>query len=323
MLVDAVHAEAVELEEHTHPLGVALGQIVVDGHHVHTLAGQSVEVDRQRGHQRLALARGHLGNLAAVEYHATDNLHVVVHHVPGDLVAAGHPVVPVESLVALDGDGRVRSREVAVVVCGGNLHRLVLRKTLGGLLHHSEGLGQNLIEHLLRLVVARLFQFVDALVEVLLFIDGHVVFVLDAAVEGGQLGLFLLHGLGNTFLEFNGFRSQGVVRKSLDGGVHRQSGVEEGFDDLQVALALVSEQFGQKISHVSVNIYIYTIINQIIAPFLQEWENKQRYNFFFIRRSFFSFPNNKHAKRPPLPCPPPPCHVPIFTTPTPCQVLPW
>ena len=64
-----------------HPLGVAAGQIVVHGDDVHALAGESVEVGGQRRDERFALAGFHLGNLADVEDHAADQLHVEVPHV--------------------------------------------------------------------------------------------------------------------------------------------------------------------------------------------------------------------------------------------------
>ena len=68
------HAEeAVDLP---HPFGVAPGEIVVDGDDVDALAGQRVEVDRQRRHQRLAFAGLHLGDVAFVQHHAADQLHV-------------------------------------------------------------------------------------------------------------------------------------------------------------------------------------------------------------------------------------------------------
>ena len=68
------HAEeAVDLP---HPFGVAAGQVVVHRDDVHAAAGERVQIDRQGGDQRLALAGLHLGDLAVVQHHAADQLHV-------------------------------------------------------------------------------------------------------------------------------------------------------------------------------------------------------------------------------------------------------
>jgi len=61
-----------------HPLGVALGQVVVDRDHVDAVAGQGVEVRRKRRHQGLALAGLHLRDVPEVQGGAAHDLHVVV-----------------------------------------------------------------------------------------------------------------------------------------------------------------------------------------------------------------------------------------------------
>ena len=76
----AVHDDAGGQAEKTvelaHPFGIAPGQIIVDGDDVHALAGQRVEIDGQRGDQRLALARLHLRDAAFVKDHAANQLNV-------------------------------------------------------------------------------------------------------------------------------------------------------------------------------------------------------------------------------------------------------
>ena len=64
-----------------HPLGVAAGQVVVDRDDVDALAFERVEIGGQRGDERLAFAGLHLGDLALVQHHAADQLHVEVPHV--------------------------------------------------------------------------------------------------------------------------------------------------------------------------------------------------------------------------------------------------
>ena len=85
---DAADAQPEKLVDGTHPLAVALGKVVVDGHDVHAAPGQRVEVNRQRGDERLALAGGHLGNVALVQRDAADELHVVRDHLPRQIVPA-------------------------------------------------------------------------------------------------------------------------------------------------------------------------------------------------------------------------------------------
>ena len=93
---DAVHdqsdAQAEEAVHFAHPLGVALGEVVVHRHDVHALAGQCVQVHRERGNERLAFARLHLGDARAVQHDAADDLHgEVLHaeHAPRGLTAGG------------------------------------------------------------------------------------------------------------------------------------------------------------------------------------------------------------------------------------------
>ena len=80
LVVEPVHddadGEAEEAVDLAHPFGVALGEVVVDGDDVHAAAGERVEIDRQRRDQRLAFAGLHLGDLAFVQDHAADQLHV-------------------------------------------------------------------------------------------------------------------------------------------------------------------------------------------------------------------------------------------------------
>ncbi len=145
----------MELIERAHPLGVTLGQIVVDRHHVHSLACEGVQEHGQRRHQGLTLAGGHLRDVVrhlvavhhAVEHHAADQLHVVVHHVPFHQVAAGHPLVAVYGLVALDGDEVLAlGRQFAVGIGGCHLDGLVLGETACSLLDHGEYFGQRLVQ---------------------------------------------------------------------------------------------------------------------------------------------------------------------------------
>ena len=95
-----------------HPLRVAAGQVVVDRDQVRAAAGERVEVERQRRDQRLAFAGGHLGDLALVQHDAADELHVVGHHVPGQLVPGDHDRRPHQAAAGLPHGGERLRQEL-------------------------------------------------------------------------------------------------------------------------------------------------------------------------------------------------------------------
>ena len=80
---DDADGEAEELVDLAHPLGVALGQVVVDGDHVDAVAGEGVEIAGEGGDEGFAFAGLHFGDLALVQDHAADELHVEVAHLHG------------------------------------------------------------------------------------------------------------------------------------------------------------------------------------------------------------------------------------------------
>ena len=100
--------------ERAHPLGVSLREIVVYGHHMDTLARKGIEEHRQCCHQGLTLTCRHLGNLSLMEGDTADELHVIVNHIPGYLVASRNPVVVIYGIVAVDGHKVVVDAQVTV-----------------------------------------------------------------------------------------------------------------------------------------------------------------------------------------------------------------
>jgi len=75
---DHAHLEPEEAVYPAHPLGVTLGQVVVDRDHVDALAGQRVEVGGKDGGERLALTGLHLGDVAQVQRRAAHQLDIEV-----------------------------------------------------------------------------------------------------------------------------------------------------------------------------------------------------------------------------------------------------
>ena len=114
LVLDAADAETEEAVERAHPVRVAACEVVVDRHDVDSEAGEGVEVDGQCGDEGFAFAGLHLGDHAAVECDATDELDIEVDHFP-------------EDRVVVDGD-----RRAAHPACG--------------VFHDRVGFGENLLE---------------------------------------------------------------------------------------------------------------------------------------------------------------------------------
>ena len=178
-LVNAVYGKAMELIEGTHPFGVTFGEVIVDGHHMHALASECIEEYGKRGHESLTLTGGHLGDgvcyLAsvhhAVEHHTSDELHVVMHHVPFHEIAACHPFVLIDSLVTLDAEEILAGTgKTAVGVAGCDLNGVVLLETARCLLHHGEHFGEHTVKITGIIFEHLLLEFVDTLPERLTFL---------------------------------------------------------------------------------------------------------------------------------------------------------
>ena len=59
-------------------MSVAGSQIIIHGDQVDAVARQCIEVGGQRGHQGLTLPGAHLCNLALMQHHTADQLHIEV-----------------------------------------------------------------------------------------------------------------------------------------------------------------------------------------------------------------------------------------------------
>ena len=89
-VLDHPGGQPQQVVDGTHELQADLGQVVVGRDQVGAAAAEGVEIERQRGHERLAFAGLHFGDGAAVEDHAAQQLHVVVTQARGALAGLPH-----------------------------------------------------------------------------------------------------------------------------------------------------------------------------------------------------------------------------------------
>ncbi len=216
VFVDCVNFKAVKLHQHAHPFRVTLSEIIVDGNHVDTPAGKCVKVNGQRGYQRFTFTGGHLGYLTFMQDNATDELHIVMHHIPFYEVTAGHPFVGILSFVTHDVYVIEFGGQLAVVVSGRNLHNIILFKAAGGNTHYGKSLGKYLVEHHFYLSCDFFLQLVYFVPIFFLFVDIHLGIILDARLHFVDFGLLFLYSFLDNLLKFQGFGTQFIVAQLVD-----------------------------------------------------------------------------------------------------------
>ena len=203
VLVDTIHRQTEEHINRSIPLAITFRQIIVDGHHVYTFMRQGVEVHRQRCHKGLTFTGSHLRNRPAllfvvlhraVQHHATEQLHIIVHHVPRDLVAAGHPVVMIDRLVAFylhEVKPRVSSQITVQLRCG-NHQTLVLRETASRRFDDCKSLRKHLSQLLFIDVLDLFLEFVHLVVDLLTFVNRR---TLDGCLQLCDTGFLVRYRL--------------------------------------------------------------------------------------------------------------------------------
>ena len=224
MLVNAIYAKTIEHIERPHPFGVTLGQIVVDSDNVNTVACEGIEEHWQCGYKSLPFPSSHFGNLALVQHYASEELHVIMHHVPCGVVSAGSPMVVVEGFVTINVNKVVCGGQFAVKVCGTDNHIFTLGKTSCRTLHDGEGFGHHLVELLLHAVKYVFLQFVN-LVEEYFAVFNREGFYL--VFNGLYFFLNIISTVLYLLLQFPCFGSKAIVVELVDVNV-------SGFDLLHV-----------------------------------------------------------------------------------------
>ncbi len=87
--IDA-YRQSQEVVEAPHPLRIAICQVIIDGNHMHTLTSKGIQVHRQGSSKRLTFAGTHFGDLAVMQRHAAQKLHIEVAHLHHALGALAH-----------------------------------------------------------------------------------------------------------------------------------------------------------------------------------------------------------------------------------------
>ena len=223
-----------------HPLGVTLREVVIDRDHMNAFAGEGIKEHRQGGHKGFTLTGSHLGNLPLMKGDTSDELHVIMNHIPLDLVATGFPAVGVDGFLAFDAHEVVIHTDVAVELSCLHYQFRVLLETAGSGFYDGEGLGKDAVKTFLDSLILLLDEPVGLLREFLLFTDG------DVLIEGVEyLGDPLLKGilyLTKLLLKCSAALPLCIVAQGVNLRIHGQYLIQYGLYLLIVPFGLGAEQ---------------------------------------------------------------------------------
>ena len=184
---------------------------------MNTVARKSIEEDRKGGHKGLSFTRCHFGNLTFVENHATEQLNIVVNHVPLHVIASGNPVIVINGLIVFNGHKVVSSGQRAVEVGSRNHHLAVLSEATSRTLHDGEGFIHHLVELRLQSVEHFLLQFIDMVEHTLAVFERKGFNLLLLTTD---FGTQVVNGMLNLVAQFLRLGTQGIVVKRIDAFKH-------------------------------------------------------------------------------------------------------
>ncbi len=231
----------MELINRSHPLGVTLGQVVVDGHHVNTIACEGIEEHWEGCHKCLTFTSSHLGNFALVQSDTTEDLNIVMNHVPFDLVTTCGPLVMVNGLITIYSNeviGRVGSQfPIEVGSCYYGL--CILFETACRVLHNAVSHGHDIIECLLKSFKHILVLLVDLDENRLALIDGS---LFHLRLQLFNLILEWLGGSLNVGLYLLGLSTKLVVAQLFYIWIGLFYGLHQWLNQLHITARLVAKQ---------------------------------------------------------------------------------
>ena len=171
MLIDTIDRKPMEHIKRSHPLRVTFSQVIVYRHHMHTTSAQSIQKHRKSSHQGLSFTGSHLCNFSLMQNSTTDQLHVIMHHIPGHFISSGKPGIEINGFVTFYLDKIVGNCQIPVELGRRHFNFSILFKTTGGFLHHSKGFRHQSGQNFFHLFVDLFFQLIYTIVNFLPFFD--------------------------------------------------------------------------------------------------------------------------------------------------------
>ncbi len=141
VFVDTVNSNAQPFENGAIPFLVTTGQVIIHRNYMHPFAGKRIEVRGQGGYEGFTFTRCHLRDLTLVQHNTTDQLYIIVYHVPGHLATGGRPGIFENGFISINGYIVFFYTQVTVHIGGRGNEFSIFFKTAGRFLHYGKSFG--------------------------------------------------------------------------------------------------------------------------------------------------------------------------------------
>ncbi len=148
---------------------------------MYSFSRKPIEISRQGSNKCFTFTRLHLGNFTIVQYHTTNELYIVMYHIPGDVSARSRPRVLPNSLVTFYRYKRFFGSYFSVMVGCSDSDSCIFGKTTSGFFDYSKCFRKNFFENVFEMLISFFSHFVEVAKHI--FFSLHVVLVEGLVVE--------------------------------------------------------------------------------------------------------------------------------------------
>ena len=210
-----------------------------------SLSGKSIKKNRKSSHESLTLTCCHLSNLTLMKNDTTDQLHIIMDHIPGHLVTTGHPMVLPKCIIPFDAHKLLGCTKVTVELSRLYFDDRIFLETACCGLHDCKCLRKNLVKNLLDCLINFLYQFVRLCSKGLFLMEWNLLLKLRLYLSNTVL-VFCYCCL-NLILECLASFSELIIREHIDASVCFKDLLQCRPDSLHITIGLCTENLFKKV----------------------------------------------------------------------------
>src|SRR5664280_488236 len=160
MLINTIYRQAMEFIDRAHPFRVAFRKVIINCYNMHSPACQSIKENRKSCNNCFSFTGSHLCDLPLMKGNTTNELNIIMDHIPGYLISSGNPLIAPKSFAAVDCYAFPCSSQIPVILSCRDLKYTVLLKSFCCLFNNCKSPWNKLIQCYFQLFVDLFFNLI-------------------------------------------------------------------------------------------------------------------------------------------------------------------